>query len=121
MENKLLIYLSLASSVIGLTIIYIASQNVELNLTSIGMVTYDDVGKNVRVCGRIDSIFTSRQNHVFFKLEDHSGEIDAVVFNSSTNKLQVQDLKKGDLVCVSGRIDEYEDKLEILPQKIERE
>ena len=118
MENKILLYISLASSLIGLVIVYIASQNVELVVTPTGKITFDDVGKNVKVCGEIISLKTSKNNHTFLKIEDNSGEIDVVVFNSTADKFGVYDLQKGDEICVAGKIDDYNGKLEIIPKEI---
>ncbi|MBI2084742.1 MAG: OB-fold nucleic acid binding domain-containing protein [Candidatus Aenigmarchaeota archaeon] len=116
MENKVLLYLALASSLVGLLIIYIASQNVQPVVTPTGKITFDDVGKNVQVCGKISSLSTSKTGHTFLILEDHTGEIDAIVFN--TSKINVDGLKKGDNTCLLGKIDNYEGKLEIIPKEI---
>jgi exonuclease VII large subunit len=120
MENKVLLYLSLASSVTGLVILYAASLQIGLSTSLAGDITYDDVGKNAKVCGVITSAFTSKTGHVFLTLKDHSGEIELVVFNSTVDELQADNLKKNDRICVSGKIDEYENKLEIIPKEIER-
>ncbi len=116
MENKVLLYLSLASAIIGLFIIYFAAENVEPSITSIGKITYEDVGKNAKVCGQISAVRLSQTKHLFFTIEDHTGEIDAVIFNSSIDKFE--SLDKGDLACVLGTIDEYEDRLEIIPKQV---
>lgn len=121
MENKLLFYFSLASSIIGLIIVYIVSQNIELTPTAINSITYDDVGKNVKVCGNITSLYVSKNNHVFLKVNDDSGKIDVVIFNSSVDKFRIKNLEKNDFVCISGKIDEYKNRLEIIPKEIRRE
>lgn len=120
MENRLLIHLSLASAIIGLTIIYIVAHIVELPATLIGTIVYDDIGKNVRVCGEVDSLSIPKNKHVFFDIIDSSGEIDVVVFNSSAEKLRAYSLMDGDVICVSGQVGEYNDRLEILPKEINR-
>ena len=120
MNNRLLIYLSLASSVIGLVMVYIAADNAQLPAVLIGSIVYDDIGKNVKVCGEVDSLSISKSKHVFFDIVDSSGKINAVVFNSSAEKLQAYNLKDDDAICVSGQIGEYNDRLEILPKEISR-
>ena len=120
MNNRLLIYLSLASSVIGLVIVYIAANNVQLPAVLIGKIVYDDIGKNVKVCGEVDSLSVSKSKHTFFDIVDSSGRINVVVFNSSAEKLQPYSLKDDDTICVSGQVGEYNDRLEILPKEISR-
>ena len=120
MNSRLLIYLSLASSVIGLVMVYIAADNIQLPAVLIGKIVYDDIGKNVKVCGEVDSFSVSKSKHVFFDIVDSSGRINAVVFNSSAEKLQAYSLKDDDAICVLGQVDEYDGRLEILPKEIVR-
>ncbi len=118
MKNRVLLYISVAASLIGLAVIYVASQNVQLIVTPAGKITFDDVGKNVKVCGEITSLAVSKKKHTFLKVSDHSGDIEVVIFNSSSEKFGAAELEKGDEICVAGKVEEYEGKLEIIPKEV---
>ncbi len=114
MKEKFLLYVSLASSIGGLILLYYISQVIELPQTSISQITVDDIGKNVKVCGEITSKSVSKTQHVFLKLKDATDSIDVVAFNNSAEKLDAYDVEKNDNVCAIGQVDEYQDKLELI-------
>lgn len=120
MKAKLLLYISLVCSIVGLISLYFISQTIELPRTSINRITADDVGKNVKICGEVTSVSVSKANHVFLKLKDSSSETDVVIFNNTSEKLNAYEIKKEDIICVVGSVDEYEDKMEIIANGIER-
>ena len=120
MKEKFLLYISLACSVAGLILLYYISQVIELPQTNVREITVDDIGKNVKICGEVISESVSKTKHVFLTLNDTSGEMDVVVFNSSAEKLNAYDIKKGDAACVIGSINDYQGNLEIIAKGIER-
>lgn len=120
MKEKSLLYVSIICSLVGLALLYFLSQTIELKATDIKQITADDVGKNVKVCGNITSKFVSNNKHVFLKIEDTTGRIDAVVFNSTAESFGAYDVGKGDEVCIIGQVSEYQNGLEIIvKEKIE--
>jgi DNA/RNA endonuclease YhcR with UshA esterase domain len=124
MEEKLLLKISIGCALIGLVILFWVSRNLELATNKIGEITIEDLGKNVKVCGKIASKSESKTNHVFLRLQDDTGNIDVVIFNSTAEnarKLGIDpyQLKKYDSICVTGSVDEYKEKLEIIAKKIE--
>lgn len=120
MKARLLLYVSIICSVAGLILLYFISQNVELLYTPISQITADDIGKNVKVCGEVTSKSVSKNDHVFLSLNDSSGVTDVVVFSNIAEKLNAQEVKKEDIICVIGTVDEYQESLEIIAKKIER-
>ncbi len=114
MKEKFLLYTSLACSIAGLILLYYISQVVELPQTNVREITVDDIGKNVRVCGEITSKSVSKTQHVFLKMKDDTGSIDAIAFNNSAEKFGAYDVEKNDKACITGQIDEYQNKLEII-------
>jgi len=108
---------AVACSVIGLLIVLFMSRIIELSKTSVSQITVDDVQKNVRICGKIISKTVSAGQHVFLKLNDNTGIIDVVAFNSSAKSLGAYDVEKYDDVCITGEVNEYQNKLEIILRK----
>jgi DNA/RNA endonuclease YhcR with UshA esterase domain len=119
MKEKSLLYISIVCSLIGLALLYFISQKIELKQTPINQINPDDTGKNVRLCGDITSKYVSKNKHVFFKLQDQTGEMNIVVFNNTAKNINAYQLETNDTVCVIGSVDEYQNKLEIILQKIE--
>lgn len=118
MKERFLLYISIICSLAGLASLYFISQIIELPQTDMNKITYDDIGKNVKVCGEITSKFISKTKHVFLQLKDDTGRIDIVIFNKTAEKLNAYKLNKQDKICVVGSVDEYQDKLEIITREI---
>jgi DNA/RNA endonuclease YhcR with UshA esterase domain len=114
MEERFIRNISIIFSCIGLIILFLISRNYELSQTNIQTISYEDSGKVVRVCGEVVSKHTSKTQHTFLKLKDDSGTIEIVVFNSTAKKLNLD----FDNICVTGTVDEYENKLEIIAKTI---
>lgn len=124
MEEKLLFKISIGCALIGLAILFWVSINLELATNKIGEITIEDLGKNVKVCGKIASKFESETNHIFLRLQDYTGNIDVVIFNSTAEKMKrlgidPYQLKKYGSICVIGNVEEYKERLEIIAKKIE--
>lgn len=125
MDEKTLRNFSVATSIIGLLLLFVASRYAEPGSIRIKEITTEDVGLDVRACGVIGSIFTSKDGHVFASLnEDGTGDdssIKVVIFSSTAKRIEQQvkisALKKGDALCVSGEISLYEGELEIIARE----
>lgn len=118
MNERFLLIISIVCSLAGLLLLFFISQTLELPQTAINLITADDIGKNVKICGEVTSKFVSKTRHVFLQLKDGSGRIDVVIFNKTVEKLNAYELNQSK-ICVIGSVDEYENKLEIIAKKIE--
>ncbi len=123
MEEKSLRNIAICCSIFGLVAIFFVSERLELQKTGIGEISIGDLGKNVRVCGTIDSRFVSDNGHIFLRLSDGTDSINIVVFSDTVKnleryKIDVHELEKGGSICVIGYIDEYKDEMEIIGKKI---
>jgi len=77
------------------------------------------IGQIERISGMLTSVYVSRDDHVFLKLADNTGEITVVAFKNS-NIDEAYDLEVGEEVSVLGRVDEYKGKLEIIAKEIRK-
>jgi exonuclease VII large subunit len=77
------------------------------------------VGQTARVTGMITSVFVTKNDHVFLKVADNTGEVTVIAFNNSNIDL-VFDLQNGDQVSVIGKVDAYKGKLEIIARDIKK-
>ncbi len=124
MDEKTLRNIAIVCSISGLVILFVVSENLELQKTRIGEIGIDDIGKNVRICGIIDSKFVSKNGHVFLRLSDEISDISVVIFSDTVKNLErygtnANKLERNSEICVIGYIDEYEGEIEIIGKKIE--
>ncbi|MFB6190857.1 MAG: exodeoxyribonuclease VII large subunit, partial [Candidatus Nanohaloarchaea archaeon] len=94
-------------AVIGLTLMYFASLYISLEHVEIGEIEKSWSGKNVKISGEVTS-FSRSSGHAFFQVNDSTGEIQVVDFDS-----QLQ-LREGEDVNVTGRVALYRGQLEII-------
>lgn len=111
MDEVLIRNASVIISVAGLALIFLFSNSMEVKPMLIGEITSDSIGSNVKACGMITDRRVSN-NHVFFGLKDETGEITAVVFNSTALDLlkegnDIYSFRTGDSICVFGAVSEY--------------
>lgn len=116
MDNKMIIKVALSIAIFGIIGMYLFT-NLTQNAISIAEAT-NFVGEKVTVKGTIDSYYTSKDGHVFFSLSDMSGSIKAVVFRNS-NIESAYNLKDGQKIVLTGKVEEYKDSFEIIASKID--
>ena len=98
--------------IIGLTLIYFSTLYLEAEESSIGSIERDQAGSHVKIEGKVVSLFES-DNHKFFDLNDSTGEISVVDFDSE------QEINQGDEVLVKGRVDIYQGDLQVISDILE--
>jgi DNA/RNA endonuclease YhcR with UshA esterase domain len=76
------------------------------------------IGQTEKITGMIDSVFVSKNKHVFIKIADNTGEITVVAFNNSN--IDADELNSGDQISVLGRVSEYNGKMEIIAKEIKK-
>lgn len=110
MEESTLRKLAALCAVAGLAVLYYASIQIRA-CADIDSITIDDVGKGFRACGTITGMTVSN-NHIFFDVQDETGSIRFVIFNTSAIKLNETgispySLKEGTGISATGVADEY--------------
>jgi DNA/RNA endonuclease YhcR with UshA esterase domain len=110
MEEATLRKLAALCTVVGLVLLYYASIQIQ-GCADIDSITIDDVGKGFRACGTITAKTVSN-NHIFFDVQDDTGSIKFVIFNTTALKLKETGispytLKEGTDIRVTGVADEY--------------
>ena len=103
--------LALLCSILGLIVLFYASQNIQAEHITIKSITVEDIGNPAKICGEITSRRVSN-NHVFFDIKDNTGSIDVVIFNTTAMGLKnkgtdVYAFKQGESICLVGTVSEY--------------
>ena len=114
MEN--IIKISIALTIVGIIGLYIFTSTSQTYVEIYDLK--DFIGQRVTVKGTVGGYYTSKDGHVFFDLQDQSGACKAVVFRSS-NIEAAYNLKDGEKIIITGKVQEYKDSLEIIASKID--
>lgn len=107
MKDSTLLKLSIVCSLIGIFILLIISEKIDISKSNISAINKNTIDKKVKIKGYITSI-TETPGLYIMNIKDETGEITAIVF-----KEEPLDIKKGSIVEVEGKVLEYNDKLEI--------
>lgn len=110
MEETTLRNTALLCSIAGLVLLFWVSNQIQAT-ADISTITIDDVGKGFSVCGTINSRKISN-NHVFLNIEDRTGSIKFVIFNTTALELNETGvspyaLGEGTEICAPGVAEEY--------------
>ena len=112
MDEKILLKISLIPSLVGILILLVILEKIDVSDSNISAIDKNLSEKQVKIKGEITRI---RETPAFsmINVKDDTGNIDVVVFKEK--KLE---LKEGDIIQVEGQVTEYQGKLEILAKRI---
>lgn len=111
MEEKTLLKISLGAIIIGLTALFFYTEKVELESDlDLESVPFD---KEVKIRGKITSLKTHEQA-IFLEIAGERIETTKVVLFNDRDVF----LKEGDYVELSGKVEEYKGKREVIADKV---
>ncbi len=112
MEDKTLIKLCILSASIGLVLLIIISDKLEIPTANIASISKKDINKAIQIKGTIDEAINKGTISIA-KIEDKTGKIEVILFKSSNLRL-----KKGSFVKIDGKVSLYNQKLQIIAEKV---
>lgn len=104
---------SIFFAVIGLTLMYFSSLYLDLEHVGIGEIERSWSGKNVKISGEVTS-FSKSSGHAFFDVNDSTGEVMVVDFDSDL------ELEEGEEVNVTGQVSIYRGQLEVIAKEVQK-
>ena len=111
MKESLLVKLALATSLAGLLILFFISGRLDVEEKPFDTITVENLEEYVKIKGQVTGI-THTENAVFLKVTQPQ-EMDIVVFKDTP-----LNLSEGSYIEIIGKVDEYENKPEILAELI---
>jgi len=117
MSEKVVTRLSLLCSLTGLAALYIAAANTRPTVTAIARLNDDFIGTKVMISGRLIDLYEHIDGHLFMKLKDDSGGVISVPVFASVRSQLNEPIELLDVVQVTGLVKEYQDELEVIPDK----
>tara|TARA_Y100000294_G_C8367150_1_gene261174 strand:+ start:182 stop:535 length:354 start_codon:yes stop_codon:yes gene_type:complete len=112
MKEKTLLKLALITSLAGLLILYLISDNIAINEKSIEKITLDNKDEMVKVRGIVSKVIDTEKVTILEITQPT--EITVVLFKGNQESTPI---KEGNEVEIIGKVDEYEDELEIIAQR----
>ena len=112
MKHRNAYKISVALSILGLTLMYGSSLYIQIEKVQIGDIESSWQGRNVVAEGEAVNV-TRSEEHLFFDLKDKTGSILVVEFDSNTK------LNDGEFVKVTGKVEVYEGQLEIIAKELQ--
>lgn len=118
MQDGTLLKLSLATSLIGIALLFVFAQTIESERVDIADIDKSSIGSNIELFVSVESFYNSNGNY-FLKVSDKTGNITAVLFKQTATNFEMSKLKKNQQILLSGKINEYKGVLELIAYKIE--
>jgi len=110
MQEKNLLRVAILCSIIGIFVLIIISNSIELKKLTIGEITNKHIGQAIKTEGKIFSIITA-EDFTILEIKDKTGKIKIMVFENIT-------LKQNQEILIEGKVKEYKDEFEIEADKI---
>jgi len=117
MSERIVAKLSLLCSLTGLAALYFTAVSTRPAITAIAKLNDDFTGTKVTISGRVIDLRNHVDGHLFLTLKDDSGAaISVPVFASVRSQLK-EPIELLDVIQVSGLVKEYQNELEVIPDK----
>jgi RecJ-like exonuclease len=112
MNEKTLLKISLIASLIGILILLIILDKIDISDSNINLINKTLIDKQVKIKGEVTRI-TETPGLYILNIKDNTGNIDIIIFKE--NKI---DLEKGNIIQVEGQVTEYQNKIELIAKKV---
>lgn len=112
MQEKTLLKIALVTSLVGILILLIILDKIDVSSSNINAINKTLSEKQVKIKGEITRI-TETPGLYIINVKDNTGNIDVIVF-----KEEKLELEKGAIIQVEGQITEYQGKMEIIAKKV---
>ena len=113
MQEKTLLKIALIMSLLGLLILYLISDNIEIKEKNIEKITLDNKDEFVKLRGIVNKVIDTERVTIMEITQPQ--QITVVLFKNENKTMHIQ---KGNEVEIFGKVDEYEGKLEIIADRL---
>tara|TARA_Y100000310_G_scaffold112450_1_gene110930 strand:- start:5402 stop:5755 length:354 start_codon:yes stop_codon:yes gene_type:complete len=113
MKEQTLLKIALITSLLGLLIIFLINDNIEIKEKNIEKITIDNIDEFVKLKGRVNKVIDTEKVTIMEITQPQ--QITVVLFK---DKNETMPIEEGNEVEVMGKVDEYEGKLEIIADRL---
>ncbi len=111
MNEKTLLKIAIISALAGIFLLYLISDNISIDESSIGKIEEEDIGSDVKVKGRVEDVFNGESISII--TISQPSDIKIILFENVS-------LSEGDYIEVIGEIEEYEGEMEVIGDRVRR-
>ena len=112
---KKILIVSIAIAIFGICLLFYLARTSKPSFVPLNEIGSTYIGKTISTSGRIAFVNYNKGN-IFLTIYDKNSSINVPIFSNIAKYLNFN-LKKGQKIVVSGMIDEYKGKLQIIPRK----
>jgi|TARA_B100001964_G_scaffold143525_1_gene158195 DNA/RNA endonuclease YhcR with UshA esterase domain len=113
MKEQTLLKIALITALLGLLIVYLISDNIEIKEKNIEKITIENIDEFVKLTGIVNNIVDTEKVTIMEITQPQ--EITVVLFKNENKTMPIQ---QGNEVEIFGKVDEYEGKLEIIADRL---
>jgi len=117
MNEKILVKISFICSLIGIIALFFLSESIEITERTIDQIDIGMIGNDVSVEGVVNRVTNTEKVIIMDVIDTNNNEnkLTVVAFKKSDDNIE---LTKGSKVSITGKIEEYNSKPEIIASKI---
>ena len=109
MDEKTLLKIAIISALAGVFILYLISDNVVLNESSIGQIEGEEIDRDVKVKGIVDDVYNGEKLSIITITQPESMKV--LLFENVS-------VVVGDYIEVIGEIEEYNGEREVIGERV---
>lgn len=113
MREKTLLKIALICALVGITLLYIVSERVKIDESTIDKINKGRVGESVKIKGVLGKV-SSTDKVVFLEITQPQS-LTVILFKDKNINIT---LDEGDNVEIIGKIEEYEGKMEVIADMV---
>lgn len=111
MKEKTLLKIAIICALAGIFILYLISDNITIDESSIGKIEEEQIGNDVKVKGVVKDVFNGERISIITITQPE--EMKIILYENVT-------VEEGDYIEVIGEIDEYNGELEVIGNRVRR-
>ena len=115
MQEKTLMRISFVCSVIGVIALFFLSENIEISDAEIDKIDLAMIGNSVKVDGKVSRVTNAEKVLILNIVDSDNNDLTVVAFKKKNDNINLTD---GDNVKITGKIEEYNGKPEIIASEI---
>ena len=113
MKEKTLLKIALICSLVGIVVLFFVSEKISISQVDLDRIDERDIGTDVKIIGRIERA-TDTEKVMFLEIgQEKIEKVTVILFKDSDISL-----KEGDYVEITGEIEDYNGKREIIANKV---
>ena len=113
MKEQTLLKTALITSLLGLLVLYLISDNIEIKEKNIEKITFENKDEFVKLRGIVSKVIDTERVTIMEITQPQ--QITVVLFKNENKTMPIQ---QGNEIEIFGKVDEYEGKLEIIADRL---